>query len=100
YPSKDGASPALAGARSTPDDAAALDESLSAVRAALAGGELGAVLVEPMLGRGGCIVPPVSFLPALRSLTDEAGALLVLDEIWTGMGRTGAMLACDHAGLV
>jgi len=81
-------------------DRVSLDASLGAVRAALKTGDIGAVLVEPTLGRGGCVVPPVSFLPALRSLTDEAGALLVLDEIWTGMGRTGAMLACDHAGLV
>lgn len=81
--------------------AAALEESLAAVRAALKKGDVGAVLVEPMLGRGGCVVPPVSFLPALRSLADEAGALLVLDEIWTGMGRTGAMLASESgAGVV
>ena len=81
-------------------DGVSLDASLTAVRAALKTGEIGALLVEPTLGRGGCIVPPVSFLPALRSLTEEAGALLVVDEIWTGMGRTGAMLGCDHAGLV
>lgn len=78
----------------------ALDESLGAVHAALKSGTVGAVLVEPMLGRGGCIAPPVSFLEDLRILTDEAGALLVLDEVWTGMGRSGAMLACDHAGVV
>lgn len=78
---------------------AGLDESLSSVRAALKGGDVAAVLVEPILGRGGCVVPPASFLPALRSLCDEAGALLVLDEVWTGMGRTGAMLACEHAGV-
>lgn len=72
-----------------PRDAAALDASLSAVRAALAKGDVGAVLVEPMLGRGGCVAPPISFLPALRSLTYEADALLIADEIWTGMGRTG-----------
>lgn len=77
-----------------------IDASLSAVRKALAGGDVGAILVEPILGRGGCIVPPASFLPALRSLADEAGALLVVDEIWTGMGRTGAMLAIDDAGVV
>jgi 4-aminobutyrate aminotransferase/(S)-3-amino-2-methylpropionate transaminase len=45
-------------------------------------------------------VPPSSFLPALRSLADEAGALLVLDEIWTGIGRSGAMLASADAGVV
>ena len=77
-----------------------LDESLAAVRAALKKGEIGAVLVEPILGRGGCVVPPVSFLAALGALADEAGALLVLDEVWSGMGRSGSMLACEHSGVV
>jgi 4-aminobutyrate aminotransferase/(S)-3-amino-2-methylpropionate transaminase len=76
-----------------PASASELDVSLSAARAALAAGDVGAVLVEPILGRGGCIAPPASFLPALRALADEAGALLVVDEIWTGMGRTGSILA-------
>lgn len=80
--------------------AVALEESLATVRSALEAGEVGAILVEPMLGRGGCVVPPTSFLGALRSLADEAGALLVLDEVWTGMGRAGAMLACEAAGVV
>ena len=79
---------------------AALHESVNAVRAALDKGSIGAVLVEPMLGRGGCVVPPASFLAALRSVTEEMGALLVVDEIWTGMGRSGAMLASDHEGVV
>jgi 4-aminobutyrate aminotransferase/(S)-3-amino-2-methylpropionate transaminase len=78
----------------------ALEASLSAVRAALKSGTVGAILVEPLLGRGGCVVPPVSFLPALRSLADDAGALLVLDEVWTGLGRSGALLACEHSGVV
>jgi 4-aminobutyrate aminotransferase-like enzyme len=66
-----------------------LDASLSAVRAA----DAGAILVEPILGRGGCVVPPADFLPALRSIADEKNMLLVVDEIWTGLGRTGPMLA-------
>ncbi|HSO32999.1 MAG TPA: aspartate aminotransferase family protein [Labilithrix sp.] len=78
----------------------ALEASLGAVRAALRTGTIGAVLVEPLLGRGGCVVPPVSFLPALRSLADEAGALLVLDEVWTGLGRSGALLAGEQSGVV
>ncbi len=78
-----------------PESASELDASLTAVRAALSNGDVGAILVEPILGRGGCVVPPVSFLPALRSLADEAHALLVVDEIWSGMGRTGSMLASE-----
>lgn len=81
-------------------DRAALDAALSAVRDAVRGGDVGAILVEPMLGRGGCVVPPASFLPALRSLADDAGAALVFDEIWTGMARTGSMLASDASGVV
>jgi 4-aminobutyrate aminotransferase / (S)-3-amino-2-methylpropionate transaminase / 5-aminovalerate transaminase len=81
-------------------DESSLETSLEAVRAALKGGDVGAILVEPMLGRGGCVVPPTAFLPALRSLADEAGALLLVDEIWTGIGRTGKTLGCDHSGVV
>lgn len=83
-----------------PRSVADLERSLAVVREAVRGNELGAVLVEPILGRGGCVVPPASFLPALRSLCDDAGALLVVDEVWTGMGRSGSMLACDYAGVI
>jgi 4-aminobutyrate aminotransferase/(S)-3-amino-2-methylpropionate transaminase len=76
-----------------------LDRSLSAVRAALCSGSVGAVLVEPILGRGGCIVPPPGFLSGLREACDEARALLVADEIWTGLGRSGAWLASPDAGV-
>jgi 4-aminobutyrate aminotransferase/(S)-3-amino-2-methylpropionate transaminase len=55
------------------------------------------VLVEPILGRGGVIVPPPSFLGELRSLTLRAGALLVADEVWTGLGRSGRWLASTGA---
>jgi len=78
-----------------PESTADLDASLTAVRAALASGDVGAIVVEPLLGRGGCVVPPASFLPELRLLADEADVLLVADEIWTGMGRAGAMLASE-----
>jgi 4-aminobutyrate aminotransferase/(S)-3-amino-2-methylpropionate transaminase len=76
-----------------PHDGASLAASLGAVAAALARGDAGAVLVEPILGRGGCVVPPAAFLGELRALCDRAGALLVSDEIWTGLGRSGAWLA-------
>jgi 4-aminobutyrate aminotransferase/(S)-3-amino-2-methylpropionate transaminase len=75
-----------------PDDETTLDESLERVRLALATDKIGAVLVEPILGRGGCIVPPEQFLPELGRIARAAGALLIADEIWTGLGRSGQML--------
>jgi 4-aminobutyrate aminotransferase/(S)-3-amino-2-methylpropionate transaminase len=78
----------------------AMDASLAAVKRALAGGEVGAVLVEPILGRGGCVVPPAGFLEALRAACDASGALLVCDEIWTGLGRSGAWLASVDEGVL
>jgi 4-aminobutyrate aminotransferase/(S)-3-amino-2-methylpropionate transaminase len=74
--------------------------SMAAVKGALAHGDVGAVLVEPVLGRGGCVVPPTGFLAALREACDGAGALLVCDEIWTGLGRSGAWLASVDQGVV
>ena len=56
---------------------AQLGETMAAVARALSGGDVGAVLVEPILGRGGCVVPPAGLLPSLRNVCDEAGALLV-----------------------
>ncbi len=61
---------------------------------------VGAFLVGPFQARGGCNVPPPGFLPLLRKMCDEAGALLVVDEIYTGFGRTGKLFACDHGGVM
>jgi predicted acetylornithine/succinylornithine family transaminase len=58
-----------------------------------------AVLVEPIQGEGGVIVPDDGYLPGLRKLCDETGVLLILDEIQTGMGRTGRLWAYEHAGV-
>ena len=58
-----------------------------------------AVLVEPIQGEGGIIVPDDGYLPGLRKLCDEAGILLILDEIQTGMGRTGKLWAYEHSGV-
>jgi 4-aminobutyrate aminotransferase/(S)-3-amino-2-methylpropionate transaminase len=80
-----------------PRDEAMLDRVMARVRAVLQEGETGAVLVEPILGRGGCVVPPPGFLRSLRDACDEAGALLIADEIWTGLGRSGAWLASVDA---
>ncbi len=83
-----------------PVDDAALCATERQVREALARGVVGAVLVEPILGRGGCVVPAPGFLAALRAECDRAGALLVCDEIRTGLGRSGAWLASADAGVV
>ena len=60
---------------------------------------IGAILVEPVQARGGINVPPPGFLPLLRKLCDESGALLIADEIYTGFGRTGKWFACEHSGV-
>jgi 4-aminobutyrate aminotransferase-like enzyme len=60
---------------------------------------IGAILVEPVQARGGINIPPGQFLPMLRRLCDEHGALLILDEIYTGFGRTGKWFACEHSGV-
>ena len=62
--------------------------------------KIGVILAEPIQGRGGCNIPPPDFLPLLRKLCDEYGALLILDEIYTGFGRTGKWFACEHSGVV
>ena len=62
--------------------------------------DTGAVLLEPIQGRGGVIVPPDGFLRALRDLCYERGVLMVLDEIYTGFGRTGTMFACERENVV
>lgn len=58
-----------------------------------------AVLLEPIQGEAGVIVPPPDYLPAVRTVCDEAGVLLVADEIQSGLGRTGATLACELVGV-
>ncbi len=60
--------------------------------------KVGAILVEPIQARGGINIPPPEFLPLLRQLCDDHGALLILDEIYTGFGRTGKWFACEHSG--
>jgi 4-aminobutyrate aminotransferase len=57
--------------------------------------DVAAFIVEPILGEGGYVVPPDSFLPALREVADRHGILLIVDEVQSGMGRTGRMWATD-----
>ncbi len=81
-----------------PQDETDLEQSLNAVRQALETRTVGAILVEPILGRGGVVVPPASFLPSLGALAKAHGALLIADEIWTGLGRSGRWLFSDREG--
>ncbi|MFN2461442.1 MAG: aspartate aminotransferase family protein [Candidatus Velthaea sp.] len=75
--------------------------AVDAARAALERDDgIAAVVVEPIQGRGGVIVPPSGFLRGLRAVCDERGVLLIADEIYTGFGRTGPMFACERDGVV
>ncbi|MCB9780319.1 MAG: aspartate aminotransferase family protein [Alphaproteobacteria bacterium] len=65
----------------------------------LATHDIGAVLVEPIQGRGGVRVPPPEWLASLRARCDQAGALLIFDEIYTGFGRTGRWFAFQDVGV-
>jgi adenosylmethionine-8-amino-7-oxononanoate aminotransferase len=58
-----------------------------------------AILVEPILGSGGVIVPPKEYLPAVAAFAKEIGALLIVDEVTTGFGRTGTMFGFEHTGV-
>ena len=58
--------------------------------------EVAAILIEPVQGEGGYIVPPDSFMPGLRALCDRYGILLIADEVQSGIGRTGRMFAVEH----
>jgi 4-aminobutyrate aminotransferase / (S)-3-amino-2-methylpropionate transaminase / 5-aminovalerate transaminase len=82
-----------------PDSDAAMPAVLEAAERALADHEIGAVLVEPILGRGGVIVPPAAFLRELSQRALAHGALLIADEIWTGLGRAGSMLRSVAEGV-
>lgn len=77
-----------------------LDDLASRIRQELRQHEIGAILVEPIQGRGGEIVPPEDFLRLLRQICDEENILLVLDEIYTGFNRTGRLFACDYSEVV
>ena len=70
------------------------------IEQALASHAIGAILVEPIQGRGGEIIPPPDFLRLLRTVCDAQGILLIADEIYTGFNRTGALFACEHSGVV
>ncbi|MCV7224635.1 acetylornithine transaminase [Mycolicibacterium komossense] len=71
----------------------------SAALEAAVGDDTAAVFLEPIMGEGGVVVPPAGYLAAAREITTKHGALLVLDEVQTGVGRTGAFFAHQHDGI-
>ncbi|MGZ8260699.1 MAG: ornithine--oxo-acid transaminase, partial [Caldimonas sp.] len=89
---RDGFGPFAPGFVSVPfGDAKALEAAITANTAAF--------LVEPIQGEAGIIVPPAGYLARAREICSRHGILLVCDEVQTGLGRTGALLACDHDGI-
>ena len=66
---------------------------------ATVGDDVAAIILEPVQGEGGVILPPADYLPAIRQLCDEEGIVMILDEVQTGFGRTGRMFACEHYGV-
>lgn len=79
-------------AQDVPSALAALDDVLRL-------GDVGAVMVEPILGRGGCVPAPAGFLREVGERARASAALVIADEIWTGLGRSGAMLTSVEQGL-
>jgi acetylornithine/N-succinyldiaminopimelate aminotransferase len=72
---------------------------LAAVERAM-GPDVAGIIVEPVQGEGGVLPAPSGYLAGLRRLTEQAGALLLLDEVQTGIGRTGTFLACEQQGVL
>ena len=89
---RDGFGPFAPGFRSVPfGDAAALEAAITPDTAAF--------IVEPIQGEAGIVVPPRGYLKAVREICTRHNVLMICDEVQTGLGRTGAMLACDHEGV-
>ena len=84
--------------------ASCTDHSIAAIeemfKRYVAADQVAAVIVEPVLGEGGFVVPPADWLPRLRELTERHGILLIADEVQTGFGRTGRTWAVEHSGVV
>ena len=89
---RDGFGPFTPGFASVPfGDAAALDAAI--------GPNTAAFIVEPVQGEAGIVVPPVGYLKAVREICTRRNVLMIADEVQTGLGRTGRLLACDHEGV-
>jgi 4-aminobutyrate aminotransferase len=78
----------------------AAEQAISQITAQIGAGNVAAVVVEPILGEGGFIVPAPGFLPAIAEFCKANGILLIADEVQTGFARTGDMFASEHEGVV
>ncbi|MCW2545609.1 MAG: 4-aminobutyrate aminotransferase [Mycobacterium sp.] len=78
----------------------AAEQAIAEIDAQIGARNVAAVLIEPIQGEGGFIVPGAGFLPRLAEYCEEHGIVFVADEIQTGFGRTGAWFACEHEGVV
>ena len=87
------------GVRAEDTVAHALDAMESLFRTTISADQVAAIVVEPVLGEGGFVVPPTGFLTALSDLCRARHIVLIVDEIQTGFGRTGRMFACQHEGV-
>ena len=85
----------------TPEEigAACLAELRETLRTTAPADDVAAVIIEPVQGDSGILVPPATFLQQVREITNQHGILLVFDEVQTGLGRTGTMLAAEHCGV-
>ena len=83
-----------------PDCGLACAEETRKVIRNQSGGAVAAIIVEPMQGTAGNVIPPPGFLPAIRAIAQEQGALFIADEMITGFGRTGRFWGVDHDGVV
>jgi 4-aminobutyrate aminotransferase-like enzyme len=80
-----------------PRDAGALEQTEAALSQR---DDIAAVIIEPIQARGGCLIAPEGYLAGLRQICTTRGIILIFDEIYTGFGRTGALFACEHEGVV
>lgn len=85
---------------STDCSAKCIDYIRNALKTDIPAERVAAVIIEPIQGTSGYIIPPPDFFPMLKELCDEHGWLLIADEIQTGLGRTGKMFAMEHWGVV
>jgi putrescine aminotransferase len=78
-------------------DAKVLEAQIASAR--YTGEDIGAVILEPIQGEGGVIIPPDDYFPQVRDICDRYGVLLIVDEVQTGLGRTGKMFGIEHYGV-